>query len=256
MSEIERLKTAEKAIISQPKGNVSDDYKFRNENGSETKNGSDFINVLTEHNEIIIHQLLDVVEVLLGWQRNSRYQILDKEGNQIIYIFEVADCYARQCLGGMREFSMKATDDDGVELLSVHRPLRCTSRCCWICCNLQELEIFSPPGNHIATIKEIWTCLIPTYTIVDPTEQELYKMVGECCRCKLCSNNVFKVLDTGGEVVCTVSKIWGGCKDIIGASNDYTVQYNENLSAHERTIILGATFLVDFNYFEKHGRCW
>ncbi len=41
----------------------------------------------------------------------------------------------------------------GQVVMMLERPLRCQG-CCCPCC-LQEMEIFCPPGNKIATVKEV-----------------------------------------------------------------------------------------------------
>ena len=42
----------------------------------------------------------------------------------------------------------------GNELIHLYRPLRCSS--CWFPCFLQEMEVYSPPGNLIGSIQQEW----------------------------------------------------------------------------------------------------
>ncbi|ESO93145.1 hypothetical protein LOTGIDRAFT_232864 [Lottia gigantea] len=211
---------------------------------------------LTAHNDILVHQLLDVVEVIFAWSRISRYQILDADDNQLLYVYEVADCYGRQCFSGLREFKLKITVDDNV-LYSVYRPKRCTSRCCFMCCQLQQLDILNSTGAQIASVHEKWSCLKPIFHINDKDNELLYIIEGSSCHCRLGSDIKFQVLTTSGEVISTITRIWSGCRDCIGAVDDFKINFNEGLTNEERWLILCASFLIDANYFQKHSRlCW
>ncbi|XP_041369321.1 phospholipid scramblase 1-like [Gigantopelta aegis] len=212
---------------------------------------------LANLNTLHVQQRLDVVEVILGWERNNRYRITKSEDEQVLYAFEASDCGARQCLGSLRAFTIKVCDNSQQEIMTLHRPLRCSSRCFWWCCNLQIMEIHSPPGTPVASVREIWSCYLPLYEVLGVDGSVMYSLHGGCCHCRCCCNVVFHVLGSkvGDSEVATITKHWGGCKELIGAVNNYTVEYTEQLDVVNKMIILGATFLIDFNYFEKHGRC-
>ena len=65
------------------------------------------------------------------------------------------DCLTRQCCGTSRPFTMNITDNQGMNLIQLHRPFRCQGSCLWCCC-LQEMEIHSPPGMVIGQVKEMY----------------------------------------------------------------------------------------------------
>ncbi|KAL8563096.1 Phospholipid scramblase 2 [Nucella lapillus] len=64
------------------------------------------------------------------------------------------DCLTRQCCGPARPFTMEVTDNQGMQLVQLHRPLRCHSCCLWGCW-LQQMEIHSPPGVPIGQVKQL-----------------------------------------------------------------------------------------------------
>ena len=65
-----------------------------------------------------------------------------------------ARCYARQCYGSLREFTLITTDNDDNRLLYLQRPARCSSRCFYACCCLQEMNIIIPPKDTLGVMKE------------------------------------------------------------------------------------------------------
>ncbi|KAK0054027.1 phospholipid scramblase 2 [Biomphalaria pfeifferi] len=177
--------------------------------------------------EIKVHQHLDVIEVCLGWERNNRYSLYNKDGEQILYVYESAQCVARQCYGSLREFTLIVTDNDDNHLLYLQRPLRCSTRCFYACCCLQELAILTPQEKKesIAVILERWTMMVPQYDVHDPLGSIKFTMQGDCCHYRCCCNIHFTVKSPSGYEMATVCKTWRGCRDVIGARNDFIITY-------------------------------
>ncbi|XP_061170211.1 phospholipid scramblase 1-like [Saccostrea echinata] len=204
--------------------------------------------------KITVHQHLEAGDMC--FQRPSRYSVYGKEEDSILYAQEVSECYARQCLGAMRGFVLKFSNQDGQELIRLRRPLRCPCGVCWWwCCCVQELSIESPPGQEIGAIMED-RCCCPSYKIIDETESVVYKVEFSCCLCKLCSDVVIPVSDArGGQRVAEIRKATAGdCGDFCGTHNDFTISYLQPLQVQHKILLLGASFLMDFNFFEKQQR--
>jgi len=70
----------------------------------------------------------------------------------VLLHFIDSSCIVRQCCGPSRPFVMSITDNNGVEVIHLERPLRCMAWCCFCC--LQEMEVQSPPGTTIGYIKQ------------------------------------------------------------------------------------------------------
>lgn len=200
---------------------------------------------------INIHQVFDIVEVALGWEKNNKYRICNGQDQQFMYAKEDTDCMTRQCCGPSRPFLMNITDNQGQQLLSLDRPLRCQGSFMW-CCYLQEMDIQSPPGISIGGIRQIWTCWTPKYEVYDAQHQPLFIIEGQCCWCAPCTDRVFSVTDAQkGQEVGTIIKHWGGAREMCGGVNDFSVNFPVDLDVMQKGLLLGATFLIDFNYFEQ-----
>lgn len=206
-----------------------------------------------------VHQHLDSAELFCCWQRPARYSIYDgsKNEEQLLYAQEVSECYVRQCLGANRGFVMKISNSDQQEILRLQRPLRCPCGICWWwCCCIQELNIESPPGTHIATISEDRSfCCCPGYYVTnDDDSRIIFRLNFSCCLCKFCSDVCIKVTQRG-ETVAEISKFSSGnCKDVCGTENEFTIKFVKDLHIQDKVIILGSSFLIDYNFFERQQR--
>lgn len=202
-------------------------------------------------------QRLDTMEVCLGFARNNRYCINNERGEQIFYVYEASVCFMRQITGGMRGLVLKMTDEAQQDVVSLHRLFSCTSRCCWVCCNLQKMAIILSSKAFLASIHEVWSCCVPHYQIKDCNSQVLWTVRGSMCHCRCCCCQItFQFLTPEQDVSATVTRSWQGCKEIIGAANSFNIHFSEGLTVVQKLTILSASFLVDLNYFEKQNKCW
>ncbi|XP_059172473.1 phospholipid scramblase 2-like [Physella acuta] len=225
-----------------------------NESGDD--NIQDLSSILDPLDEIRILQHLDFIEVCLGWERNNRYSIYNKQGEQILYVYEAAPCVSRQCYGSLRALSLIITDNDDRRLLYLQRPLRCSTRCFYACCCLQELDIYRSRENKVGAVLESWNCCIPEYQLSDSSDSLKFYLTGTCTHFRCCCSINFTVKSTSGYEVASICKKWSGLKEIIGACNEFKITYFDGLTKEDKILILGAAFLLDFNYFERHGKCF
>ncbi|CAD5112936.1 DgyrCDS2143 [Dimorphilus gyrociliatus] len=173
--------------------------------------------------------------------------------HQEVHLIEESECCERQCCGPIRAMTMNistVTTAGEVPLIFLNRPRNCQG-CCCPCC-LQVMEIQFPIGKLAATIKEVWTCCIPKYEIYDANGSLLFQIVGDCCVCKCCTDVHFKILK-GDMEIGDIQKHWGGFREVCGKANDFSIIFNDKSeSVTNKAILLGATFLIDFNYFEHN----
>ncbi|CAL1538351.1 unnamed protein product, partial [Lymnaea stagnalis] len=181
--------------------------------------------ILDSIDEIKILQHLDVVEVCLGWERNNRYSLYNKNGEQILYTYEAAQCVARQCFGSLRELTLVVTDNDDNRLLFLQRPLRCSSRCFYACCCLQTMAVSTSDesDDKLAVVSERWTCCLPEYQVEDSLGNIKFTLHGTLCHCRCCCNITFTVKSLKGFEVASITTQWGGWKEFIGACNEFTI---------------------------------
>ncbi|KAL8568317.1 hypothetical protein ACOMHN_040890 [Nucella lapillus] len=97
-----------------------------------------------------------------------------------------------------------------------------------------------------------WTFCTPKYKVYDNNDHCVFTIIGDCCHCKCCVDIVFRVCegDGEGEEVGQVRKHFGGAREICGGAIDFSLFMPANMDVMNKGLLLGTTFLIDFNYFE------
>merc|ERR1719151_372115 len=136
---------------------------------------------LSQVDQLLVKQKVEILEAFTGFETENKYKVLNSAGQEVYKAKEDTDCCTRQCCGPARPFDMNITDNTGMEVIHLNRPLRCQA-CCFPCC-LQELEVSSPPGSVIGTVEQQWSCLYPRFLIKDESGSLILKIEGPFCPC-------------------------------------------------------------------------
>lgn len=100
---------------------------------------------LAHLNQLLVHQQLELVEVLTGFETNNKYQVKNSLGQPAYYAAEENDWLTRNCMRSARPFKITIVDNFGRPVMRLERPLRCQACCCFCC--LQNMRVYSPPGK-------------------------------------------------------------------------------------------------------------
>ncbi|XP_047731728.1 phospholipid scramblase 1 isoform X2 [Prionailurus viverrinus] len=109
---------------------------------------------LSQIDQILVHQQIELLEVITGFETNNKYEIKNSFGQKIYFAVEDTDCCTRNCCGASRPFTMRIIDNMGQEVITLERPLRCDS-CCCPCC-LQEIKSLDEE-TIVGKISKQWT---------------------------------------------------------------------------------------------------
>ncbi|PNI78381.1 PLSCR1 isoform 2, partial [Pan troglodytes] len=146
---------------------------------------------LSQIDQILIHQQIELLEVLTGFETNNKYEIKNSFGQRVYFAAEDTDCCTRNCCGPSRPFTLRIIDNMGQEVITLERPLRCSS-CCCPCC-LQEIEIQAPPGVPIGYVIQTWHPCLPKFTIQNEKREDVLKISGPCVVCSCCGDVDFEI---------------------------------------------------------------
>ncbi|XP_067851122.1 phospholipid scramblase 1 [Heptranchias perlo] len=206
---------------------------------------------LAQIDQLLVHQQVELLEALTGFETNNKFQIKNSLGQQIYFAAEQNDCCNRNCCGNMRSFDMKIVNNIGQEIMSLYRPLRCAG-CCCPCC-LQELEVMVPPGQVIGYIIQTWHPILPKFTVQNEKREPVLKINGPCCVCSCMGDVDFQVTSLDEtESVGKISKQWTGLlKEAFTDADNFGIQFPMDLDVKIKAVLLGACFLIDFMFFEK-----
>nr|XP_046244614.1 phospholipid scramblase 1-like [Scatophagus argus] len=205
---------------------------------------------LTHLDQLLVHQSVNLAEIITGWEINNAYTIKNSLGQQIFVATEDNDIFIMQACGPARPFTIRLHDNTGQEVLTLTRPLRCTL-CCYPCC-LQELEVQSPPGNPIGYVEQNWHPVFPKFTVLNEMRNPQLKIKGPCCNCRCISDVIFEVTSLDeSTVVGQISKQWGGfMQEGFTDADNFGISFPMDLDVKIKAVIVGACFLIDFMFFE------
>lgn len=200
--------------------------------------------------QLLVKQKVEILEVMTGFETANKYKVLNSVGQEVYKAKEDTDCCTRQCCGPARPFDMNITDNTGMEVIHLNRPLRCQA-CCFPCC-LQELEVSSPPGSVIGTVEQQWSILYPRFVIKDEAGTEILKIEGPLCPCSCCGDVDFNVVTMDGNEVGKITKQWSGiAREAFTDADNFGISFPLDLDVKVKATLLGALFLIDFMYFEQ-----
>ncbi|VFV20313.1 phospholipid scramblase 1 [Lynx pardinus] len=163
---------------------------------------------LSQIDQILVHQQIELLEVITGFETNNKYEIKNSFG-QIYSAAEDTDCCTRNCCGASRPFTMRIIDNMGQEAITLERPLRCDSRCCPCC--LQEIEVHAPPRVPVGYVTQTRHPCLPRFTIQNERREDALKVIGPCVGCSCCADVDFEIKSLDEETtVGKISKQWTG----------------------------------------------
>ncbi|KAI6649710.1 Phospholipid scramblase 2-like [Oopsacas minuta] len=210
---------------------------------------------LTQIDQILVHQQVELWELMTGWETANRYVIKNTLGQQIYFAAENSNCCARQYCGPNRPFEMSIMDNTQHEVIHIVRPYRCSAWCCFCC--LQKMEVQSPPGQIVGYVRQDCTFWNPKFTVLDAEEREILNITGNCIAlcCRWCSDIDFDVTAVDGTSVGKVSKQWSGlAREYFTDADNFGIKFPMDLDVRVKAVVMGACFLIDFMFFEQQNR--
>eukprot|EP01006_Ploeotia_vitrea_P045829 TRINITY_DN66973_c4_g1_i1.p2 TRINITY_DN66973_c4_g1~~TRINITY_DN66973_c4_g1_i1.p2 ORF type:complete len:329 (-),score=193.45 TRINITY_DN66973_c4_g1_i1:646-1632(-) len=218
------------------------------------------IDVLSVLDFVYVKQKIELAEVVCNWEGNNEYTVFNRHRQPLFKAKEDTDCCTRQVCGSSRPFDIWITDTQQRPVLHLERPLRCCCSCFIGCCRCcaQELRVKDSARNDqpIGAIVQKFACCKPKFDIRDEMDNTLYRLVGPCCNCSLCGNDVeFNILnpldDDDAEPVAKISKKWSGIvQEAFTDADNFGVTLPMDMPTSHKTLLLSSVFLVDFMYFE------
>ncbi|KAK5602741.1 Phospholipid scramblase 1 [Crenichthys baileyi] len=205
---------------------------------------------LAQVDQLLIKQKVEVIEALVGFESNNKYEVRNVMGQNVFYAVEENDCLSRQCCGPLRPFNIHILDNFGQEVISITRPLKCMS--CFFPCCLQELEVQAPPGNTVGYVIQQWHPLSPKFIVANEHNEPVLKIHGPFCGWSCLPDVDFEIL-TMDEVskIGKISKQWTGLlREAFTDADNFGIQFPMDLDVRMKAVMIGACFLIDFMFFE------
>ncbi|XP_076807212.1 phospholipid scramblase 2-like isoform X2 [Clavelina lepadiformis] len=214
---------------------------------------------LTQLDQVLVHQEVSLIEVLLEWEAKNKYRLKNSVGQQCYFAAEESEVCMRQMCGSSRGFTMHITDNSGAEVIRVTRPFKCWAGCCWCanadCCSY-NIEIEAPVGQVIGRVRQSQSFWYNYFDVQDATGKNIFTIKGPCCVCPgPCCTCDFPfdiwTKETTPSVIGRVTKQWSGLtKELFTDATNFSVTFPIDLDVKMKAVLLGATFLIDMMFFE------
>ncbi|XP_016101683.1 phospholipid scramblase 2-like isoform X2 [Sinocyclocheilus grahami] len=199
----------------------------------------------TQIDQILIHQKIECIKILSGFESNNQYEIKNGIGQDIYHAKEESDCFIRNLFGPAHGFKMHIKDSMDQEVIQLHRPMRCFP---------QEIEVQAPPGVIIGYVKQEWSFL-PKFTILGPNNEVLLKIQGPFLPFNCCGDIDFEVKGGFGEqsfgrITKQQSVLLKKC---ISDASNFSIQFPLDMDVKMKAVLLGACLFIDIMFFDKGG---
>jgi len=206
--------------------------------------------------QLLVHQQIELLEALTGFETENKYLIKNALGQQVYYAAEKSDCCARNCIGASRCFEMSILDNAGNVVMQIDRPFRCTNP--WQpfllpvnACFLQIMTIRDRDGQDMGRVKQSYHVFLPRFVVLDNEDNEVCRIQGPFCRIP-CLGDINFELFQGENKIGVISKQWSGlAQEMFTDADNFGVTWPMAMPPLHKALILAAVFLIDFVYFEE-----
>ena len=219
------------------------------DNDLQHQNNNVHHNALAELNQtqrLFVKQHVEMMEAITGWEGANQYTVLDQAGNPMYHCQEESGACMRQCCKSNRSFQLHVNDMNNNPVLLIDRPFRFY----W-----QEILVSDVSHGHgmdsivLGTIQRSWSCCSRDFNVINAQGQKLFKI----------SSGVFSPWSfylydsTTGAQLGIIQKKWSGlAQELFTDADNFGIEYPRNLSKESKALLMAATFLIDFMYFEDN----
>lgn len=191
---------------------------------------------------LIVRQQKEFTEVFTSIETKNQYSVELPNGQVVLHVAETGggamEFLSRNFLKNKRPFRMMLHDAaGGSSAMELHRPWR------WF---LSRLDVVDGGGRPMGSVQQRFAMLSKRFSVLDPSGNEVAVLHGPLLR-----PWTFRVLVQEQEVG-KITKEWSGVlKEVFTDADTFGVQFSPAMNPQLRSLVLAATFLIDFLYFEN-----
>ncbi|XP_014440834.1 phospholipid scramblase 2-like [Tupaia chinensis] len=205
---------------------------------------------LAQINQLIVCQRFDLQDVIGNLETSKAYEVMNNQGERIYFAEEKSNFFLQNLCGSSRPFTMTIYDNVGRDVITIRKALRC--HCCCINCSLQKLKVEAPPGETIGYVYQNFHPFLPTFKLKNENKEDVMKIRGPCVISSCIRDLNFNLLSLDEELVLgNVSKHCPGfVTGLLTDVDKFGIQFPFDLDVKIKALMLGASFLIDYMYFE------
>src|SRR5688572_28096492 len=197
---------------------------------------------MSSRRRILVHQLKEWGEILVGFETRNRYEVKDEHGALIGYAAEEAgglgQALGRQVLGASRKATLVLLDEHGTEVARGAKPFT------WF---FHRIEVFAG-ATKLGAIRRRFSVLHRRFTVETADGRELFTIDSPFLHVW-----TFKLLFRSQEVG-VIKKQWGGVlREMFSDADVFGLEYEPMAEPDAlRPLLIFATLLVDMACFENN----
>ncbi len=195
--------------------------------------------MLSRHNNLIVSQQVEPLQVVTGLETQNRYRVTDNEGEPLLFAHEESGFVKRQLLGSHRPLTLNVVDAEGSLRMVARR------NHFWF---FSHLELLYPDGSPIGRMERRLSFIGRRFELLE-NQGHAAMVHGPMMR-----PNTFWVRQHGREIG-KITKEWGGlARELVSVADSFQVEFDSALPEPLRWLIVGAAFSIDMDFFESRNR--
>lgn len=203
--------------------------------------------------QLIVQQQVDMTAMFIGWETSNRYLVNNIRGETVYYAVEQTDLLTRNYFGAGRPFDLLVMDNMRSVVLKMRRPFQLQGLAC--CGFVQEVEVTSGTGQLLGTVRQRYAFCGKRFEVLNSAGQTIFRIEGPAC--------TFGWIDTDFRIHSAVNnqcigvitrKFPGIAQQMLTHADVFGIRFPMDLQVAMKAVLLGATFLIDFMYFERTAR--
>ena len=246
----------------------------------------DVLKELSENQEVVIEQKIELLEVITGCESANRYNIylLDKDKTKK-FLFKCKEqsnwCCRNCCFSNMRSFDLKMVhiinSNKNTNYKKTIAEFNRNFKCSCLCCLRPKMEgyIFGESENGINRIKKSIGSVIEQFScgpflyVYGSNDEIRWKIYGEYCQCGFCCKETsfgkcyevdFWIYDANSDMkinkpVGNIHKVFKGLSELMTDSDAFILTFPKKATPIERLMLVGAVTLIDYRYFKSMSFC-
>eukprot|EP01080_Neovahlkampfia_damariscottae_P010398 gene10398-2927_t len=195
----------------------------------------------------IVKQKTDLFELVTGFEMENKYDVHMSNGMQLVAL-ESSECLGRIYCQSRRGFQMHIYDQNKKEVLLLVRP--------WVMF-FPFIEVYEPGRDgsqprYIGKVLAEPNFFTREFTVLNAQNKEILRLQGGVC---FLLSWHYKVKDLTGKTIGQIQKQFSGfIKEFYTDSDNFGVKFPREVSSDTKALLFGATFLIDFMYFEGQNK--
>ena len=199
--------------------------------------------VLASTQSLVVAQQKEMLEAFTGFETKNRYVVQLPTGQPALYAAETGEgagaALLRTFLKNKRPFTMSLMDTMGQPALQLRRPWT------WF---FSKMHVTDGSEMPVGTIQQRFAFFARRFDVLDQNGQLVAQLHGPFFR-----PWTFRVVVQGQDIG-KISKKWSGLlQEAFTDADTFGVEFSPSMPPSLRSLVLAATFLIDFLYFENKG---